>query len=96
MEKYLLISVFEREIYAELFNSFEDAQNKMQEEFNAHVRESQLGDIFEDNECYLGLNYAWITDGVNHDNYDWRINKININIKTDIDYLFSVSAEKDF
>lgn len=83
MEKYLLISVFEREIMAEIFDTIEDAQNAMRREYNDHAREEQLENVNGD-EWFIGTRFAYITDGINHDNYDWQICKIKIDIKTEL------------
>lgn len=78
--RYMLISVIEREILIELFETKKEAQEKMREEI---VRLAGIDeDIVAANPEYLDLsdgemgwseNCGFVTDGRNHDNYDWVI-----------------------
>ena len=65
---FMLINVVEREIYTSVCDTYEDAFNQMKEEFEESGGSDYDGEI----EDY----YAYITDGNNHDNYDWKIVEI--------------------
>ena len=80
MKDYLLVSVCDREIVVEQFDSLEEAQETMHKEM---ICEGKIPEeVVTDNEEYGGENYsfgkwsAWANNGVNHGNYDWRIFKL--------------------
>lgn len=65
---YMLITVCEREISTEKFNTMEEAREAMEKELNEVTNTSEDGDEFE-----LGEFSAWAnTDGGDY-NYDWEI-----------------------
>lgn len=75
-KKYMLISVFDREILTEQFDTKEGAQETMHREMIAHGKVSE--DIFnepeyEDFHCGFSEECAWANDGINHSNFDWLI-----------------------
>lgn len=80
MKKYMLISVYGREILTEQFDTHEEAFEQMKNEM---ITQGQVPEeIFEeksydDYDCGFGLECGWANDGVNHEDYDWRI----INLK---------------
>lgn len=76
MAMYMLISVYERNIFTELFGTLENAQVRMHEEMIADAGVSK--DIFceeeyDDGDCGFDTYSAYVNDGKNHDNYDWLI-----------------------
>ena len=79
VSNYILISVCEREIMTEQFQSLEDAQDCM------HKEMIDAGDIpedifnhseYDDGDFGFGKYSAYVNDGVNHSNYDWSIVEI--------------------
>ena len=73
--KYLLISVRERNITTEKFDILTEAQEEMWKQFKeaCHYNEQE---VLSENRGELKETSAWITDGNNHDNYDWQIVEI--------------------
>ena len=75
--RYMLISVCERDIMTEIFDSKEKAQTTMHEEMVkwGKVPEEIFQEEIEydDGDCGFGEWSAYVNDGVNHDNYDWLI-----------------------
>lgn len=74
--KYMLITVVERDIYTELFDSLEEAQATMRMELFrlGLVSEDILGlEEYDDGECGFGDDCGYVNDGFNHQNCDWRI-----------------------
>lgn len=74
--KYMLISVCDREIFTEQFDTIEKAQETMHKEMIEQGKVPK--DIFLEEECeesdYGFDSYcAWANDGVNHADYDWLI-----------------------
>lgn len=75
-KKYMLISVCDREILTEEFDTIQKAQETMHEEM---IKQGKVPkDIFtqeEYEEGDYGFNdyCAWANDGVNHADYDWLI-----------------------
>lgn len=73
--KYLLISTVERTSNTEFFETLEEAQAQMLKEFlestNDDIKEKE-----DDGDCAFHENDAWVSDGNNHDNYDWQIIEI--------------------
>lgn len=77
---YILISVCEREIETSYYDSLESAQAQMHKEM---IEAGAPEDIFvNDGEMYYfepeadygyGTYCGWVSDGNNHDNYDWLI-----------------------
>ena len=64
--KYVLVSVIEREIFGEIYNTYDEAYKEMQKSYEWTLKHG--GD-----DSYIGEWYAWVNDGPNHDNYDWKI-----------------------
>lgn len=73
---FMLITVCDREISAELFETFKDAQNTMHKEM---IEQGQVPEDIFDMESYddydygFGKDFGYANDGVNHADYDWRI-----------------------
>lgn len=81
---YLLVSVCEGEILTERFRYLEDARHCMIEEL-CDASKQTLEDFpdekeYEDDDYKYGYSYvdncAYVREGVNHSNYDWRIIKL--------------------
>lgn len=77
-EKFMLISVAGREIMTELFDTPEEAQACMHKEMMewGKVPERVFDDYDEFDDSYdygFGEDCGWANDGVNHEDYDWRI-----------------------
>ena len=71
--QYVLIEVIERQIIVETFDSLRKAQINMRK----RVREcADLSDMEEGYDYEISDMSAWITDGHNHDNYDWLIEAV--------------------
>ena len=76
---YLLVTVAERDIMTERFDSFSEAHNQMLQELSdfGRVDDSLLvADEYDNGEFGYSKDSAYANDGVNHDNYDWRIIKL--------------------
>lgn len=76
VKRYMLISVFEREILTEVFDTKEEAQEAMHKEIMEQCEVPE--DIFceqeyDDGGWGFGEYSAYVNDGVNHDNSDWLI-----------------------
>jgi len=75
--KYRLISVYDREIFTELFASKEEAQATMHEEMQIHG--GVPGEIFRNTEYGDSYDYGFgewggfSNDGENHCDCDWLI-----------------------
>lgn len=71
--KYILISVIDREIYTELFDDLDKAKEALVSVLKENLRDDQEDDMY-------GLSDdktdAWVTDGLNHDNCDFKIVEI--------------------
>lgn len=75
-DKYILISVCDREILTEKFETLELAQETMHKEMieQGKVPEEIFeNDEYEDCECGFGKYCAWANDGINHADFDWLI-----------------------
>lgn len=75
-KKYMLISVRDREILTEKFDTKEEAQETMHREMIEQGKVPE--DIFdneeyEDGDCGFGEYSAWANDGLNHSDFDWLI-----------------------
>lgn len=78
---YMLISVVERDIQTEMFKNLGLAREEMRRQFT-NACKGLVDDYIED--CMAELHdkyndiehFAWVTDGANHDDYDWKIIKI--------------------
>ena len=57
---YLLVSSYNRELFAEKCDSLWDAQNKMEAQYN----------YIKGNDRYVGDYYAWVNED---EYYDWKI-----------------------
>lgn len=84
----ILISVVEREIEVRTFPNINDAQQTMLAEYltaiSGYIDEipdtsefdfnniDTMNEICSD-DCQIGTASAWVNDGPNHDNYDWKI-----------------------
>lgn len=71
--KYILISVIDREIYTEQFDDLDKAKEALASVLKENLRDDQEDDVY-------GLSDdktdAWVTDGLNHDNCDFKIVEI--------------------
>lgn len=71
--KYILISVIDREIYTEQFDDLDKAKEALASVLKENLRDDQEDDMY-------GLSDdktdAWVTDGLNHDNCDFKIVEI--------------------
>lgn len=71
--KYILISVFDREIYTEQFDDLDKAKEALASELKDNLRDDQEDDMY-------GLSDdktdAWVTDGFNYDDCDFKIVEI--------------------
>lgn len=75
-KKYMLISVCDREILTEQFDTKEEAQETMHREMIEQGKVPE--DIFdneeyEDGDCGFGEYSAWANDALNHSDFDWLI-----------------------
>lgn len=75
-KKYMLISVCDREILTEQFDTKKEAQETMYREMIERGKVSE--DIFSEKEyegdnCGFGEYCAWANDGINHADFDWLI-----------------------
>ena len=76
-KKYILIEVVEREIEMIEFDTFKDAQDAMKEAYDELAEEYYDGHPEED-EADIKETYAWLNNGPNHDDYDWKIFEITV------------------
>ncbi|MDO5546884.1 MAG: hypothetical protein Q4F79_00135 [Eubacteriales bacterium] len=75
-KKYMLISVCDREIMTEQFDTKEEAQESMRKEMIEWGKVSE--EIFseqeyDDGDCGFGEYSAYVNDGANHADLDWLI-----------------------
>lgn len=74
---YLLITVVEREILVEQFKTYEAARAQMLKELYEFGRIDPADCTESETECDEEFGYgqwtAYVNNGVNHNNYDWRI-----------------------
>ena len=80
MKKYMLISVCDREILVEQFDTYEEAFEQMKKEmidFGQVDEEIFKETTYEDYDCGFGPYCGYANDGNNHGDYDWLI----VNIK---------------
>jgi hypothetical protein len=76
MKKYMLISVCDREILTERFDTHEEAFEQMKKEMIEQGKvpaEIFENDHYEDYDCGFGSECGWANDGINHADFDWRI-----------------------
>lgn len=76
MAKCMLITVIDREILSEQFETKEEAHHQMISELASYasIDEATLTEVeYDDGEMGYGEDCAYLNDGPNHDNYDWRI-----------------------
>jgi hypothetical protein len=77
MKKYMLISVCDRDILTELFDTHKEAfvqmKTEMTEQGKVPKEVFDETDIYEDSDFGFGPEGGWANDGVNHCNFDWRI-----------------------
>ena len=73
--KYMLITIIERDMTYEFFNTLKEAQEQMQREVNNSCND--IEEYIADQMADINTMAAWVTDGNNHDDYDWYIVKIN-------------------
>lgn len=73
--RYMLISVCDREILTEIFKTKEEAQKAMHEEMinSGAPQEIFLENEYDDGDVGFGEYEAYVSDGVNHANFDWLI-----------------------
>lgn len=71
--KFFLIIVMDREITAFRFRTRDEARNEMRRQF------IEAGGDIEENNDYASLNEdsAWVNDGDNHSDFDWRVVEVN-------------------
>ena len=67
---FLLISICERDTYCKRYETYEEAYAKMKKEFEEAGGDDET---IEDGMAEIKDKSAWITDGNNHDDYDWLI-----------------------
>lgn len=77
-KQILLVTVEEREISTTLFSTFEEAKEEMIKQFAECFTEEDRSEFDFENACYYDEygwdeTSAWLNDGPNHSNYDWRI-----------------------
>lgn len=76
-KKYMLISVCNREILTEQFDTKEEAQETMHREMieQGKVPEDVFseGEEYDDGDCGFSEYSAYANDGVNHADFDWLI-----------------------
>ena len=75
-KKYMLISVCDREILTEQFDTKEEAQETMHREMieQGNVPEDIFdNEEYEDSDCGFGEYSAWANEGINHADFDWLI-----------------------
>lgn len=75
-KKYMLISVCDREILTEQFDTKEEAQETMHREMIEQGKVSEgifNNEEYEDYDCGFGEYSAWANDVINHANFDWLI-----------------------
>lgn len=80
-KKYMLITVVNREVMTEQFDSFKKAHDTMLEELSIYGRIDKKFFTSEevespDNWGYCRWN-AYVNNGVNHEDYDWSIIELN-------------------
>ena len=76
MKEYMLISVCDREILVEQFNTHEEAFEQMKKEmidFGQVDEEIFKEATYEDYDCGFGPYCGYANDGNNHGDYDWLI-----------------------
>ena len=89
MKKYVLVTVWEREISDEIFNTLEDAQKAMRKYLETELNEclenypkvdlSQEYESSDDNYLYgYGPTYAW-SNVDRHCDLDWKIIEVPFN-----------------
>ena len=75
-KKYMLISVCDREIFTEQFDSLKEAQDMMHKEMieQGKVPEEIFNEQeYDDGNCGFGEYSAYVNDGANHADLDWLI-----------------------
>ena len=80
--KYMLISVYEREISTELFNTQEEAYDAMKTELLKAMDDDEVTQLIESGEnelsdCGLYADSAWANADDGDMNCDWKIVAIN-------------------
>ena len=78
MNKYMLISVCEREIMTDLFENFQDARKTMLKELYSQAKENDVEvdttQVLVDDEELYGYGNDWAWSNVDDDYYwDWKI-----------------------
>ena len=76
MKRFMLISVCEREILTEMFDTVEEARETMHREMieQGKVPDDIFDNIeYDDSDCGFGEWSAYANDGVNHADFDWLI-----------------------
>lgn len=88
-KKYILVSVVAREISVNEYDSIKEAQKAMysyfcmtsglgdedfdDDFFSDNDSDEYINGMYEDSEVGIDSMSAYVTDGPNHDNYDWKI-----------------------
>lgn len=79
-KQILLVTVVDREISTELFSSFEKAKEELIKQFLEYVTDANAFNIKITS--FFGTEYGWdetsayVNDGPNHSDYDWKIVEI--------------------
>ena len=74
-KKWLLISVFEREISTKQFDTLEEAQKEMRENF---YEDEDIDELLEEGEAELNEMSAWANADDGYMNCDWQIVEITL------------------
>lgn len=77
--KYILISVHDREILTEIFNTQKEAQEAMHKEMVEWGKVPEgifQEEEYDDGDCGFCSYQAYANDGNNHTDYDWLIVEI--------------------
>lgn len=81
MRNYMLITVVDRDIYTEQFDTIEDAFNQMIKEMNEArccdsddlVIPDSCDEEYDDGDMGYHKYGGYLNDGANHGDYDWLI-----------------------
>jgi hypothetical protein len=76
-EKWILISVCDREITVAEFKTKDAAHEKMIEELGFAAK-GNISDYDRDNGDYdFNEDGTWLNDGTNHGDFDWKIYRVS-------------------
>lgn len=71
MKRFMLVQVIERDMSYEFFDTLKEAQTEMRNQFYCSCYEPE--EYIDDQMADIKEMSAWVTDGNNHDDYDWWI-----------------------